>query len=75
LIQVTTGCTISGDLTGNLTGVDPLLTSAGPFDPYALQAGSPAIDSGDNANCPATDQRGVTRPQRTGCDIGAFELE
>jgi hypothetical protein len=26
-------------------------------------------------NCPATDQRGVSRPQGAGCDIGAFELE
>ena len=24
--------------------------------------------------CPATDQRGVARPQLSGCDIGAFEL-
>jgi hypothetical protein len=41
--------------------------------------GSPAIDKGDSANAPATDQRGVSRP-RDGdgngskvVDIGAFE--
>src|SRR5204863_8769160 len=25
------------------------------------------------ADCPTTDQRGLPRPQRSGCDIGAFE--
>jgi hypothetical protein len=25
------------------------------------------------ANCPATDQRGISRPQGAGCDIGAYE--
>jgi hypothetical protein len=37
-------------------------------------AGSPAIGGGDPASCPAIDQRGVTRPQATGCDIGAVEV-
>ena len=47
----------------------------------ALLAGSPAIDAADAAACPATDQRGVARPQdgdddgEALCDIGAFELE
>ena len=39
----------------------------------ALGAGSPAIDAGNDANCPATDQRGMTRPQGSHCDIGAYE--
>ena len=41
----------------------------------ALRAGSPAIDHGGTATtgCPATDQRGVPRPQGPACDIGAFE--
>ena len=34
---------------------------------------SPAIDSGDDTMCPATDQRGVARPQGIHCDIGAVE--
>ncbi len=45
---------------------------------HALVTGSPAIDASPaDADCPATDQRGVTRPQPQGgnCDIGAFELE
>jgi hypothetical protein len=40
----------------------------------ALLPNSLAIDSGDNSGFPATDQRGVRRPQGLGCDIGAFEL-
>ncbi len=41
----------------------------------ALLLGSPAIDHGGTAadGCPATDQRGVIRPQGAACDIGAFE--
>ncbi|MFN8372910.1 MAG: choice-of-anchor Q domain-containing protein [Anaerolineae bacterium] len=27
-----------------------------------------------SSNCPATDQRGIARPQGAACDIGAFEL-
>ncbi|MEX1279243.1 MAG: choice-of-anchor Q domain-containing protein, partial [Acidimicrobiia bacterium] len=26
------------------------------------------------AACPAADQRGVSRPQGAGCDVGAYEL-
>jgi hypothetical protein len=42
----------------------------------ALLAGSPAIGHGDNAEAPATDQRGVKRLDEAGetTDIGAFEL-
>jgi hypothetical protein len=77
LIGDTNGCTIVGDTTGNLLGVDPVL---GPLDDYGgptmtmpLLAGSPAIDAGDTANAPATDQRGHTRPYGAASDIGAFE--
>ena len=58
---------------------DPLLgtlqDNGGPTFTQALRAGSPAIDAGNNATCPATDQRGVPRPQPSGgtCDIGAYE--
>jgi hypothetical protein len=37
-----------------------------------LLPGSSAIDA-TSTDCPATDQRGVTRPQGAACDIGAFE--
>jgi hypothetical protein len=60
---------------GNL---DPLLAPPadyGGFTPTcALLPMSPAIDAGDDSVCPATDQRGVPRPQGLHCDIGAFEL-
>jgi hypothetical protein len=35
--------------------------------------GSPAVDAGDNAACPVTDQRGVIRHVNGVCDIGAYE--
>ena len=43
----------------------------------ALAPGSPALGRVPRTgfDCPATDQRGVPRPQGTGCDIGAFELQ
>jgi predicted outer membrane repeat protein len=53
----------------------PLQDNGGPTQTHALLPGSPAIDAALLANCPATDQRGVSRPQGPGCDIGAFELE
>jgi uncharacterized repeat protein (TIGR01451 family) len=35
---------------------------------------SAAIDAGDDAVCPSTDQRGAPRPQSAHCDIGAVEV-
>ena len=59
-----------------ITG-DPALGSlgdnGGPTYTMSLSPESPAINAGDSANCPATDQRGIARPQGSGCDIGAFE--
>lgn len=57
--------------------LDPLNDNGGPTLTHALQTGSPAIDiyTSTLGTCPATDQRGVPRPQpaRSSCDIGAFE--
>jgi hypothetical protein len=57
---------------------DPMLgtlaNNGGETDTMALPAGSAAIDAGDPALCPPTDQRGVARPVGNGCDIGAFEF-
>jgi predicted outer membrane repeat protein len=52
----------------------PLADNGGPNQTLALQAGSPAIDVGNATTCPSTDQRGVRRPQGSGCDIGAYEV-
>jgi hypothetical protein len=52
----------------------PLKNNGGSTLTHALVKGSPAIDAAPvDANCPATDQRGVARPQGGGCDIGAVE--
>src|SRR5829696_7555448 len=69
--------------TGDTTGVsDPnlgdLADNGGPTMTHALLTGSPAIDKGPpSTSCPPpdTDQRGVSRPQGSACDIGSFELE
>jgi predicted outer membrane repeat protein len=50
----------------------PLANNGGPTRTMALLAGSPARNAG--AGCPATDQRGVARPQGSACDIGAYEV-
>jgi hypothetical protein len=40
----------------------------------ALRPGSAAIDAEPSgAGCPGTDERGVPRPQRAACDVGAYE--
>jgi hypothetical protein len=63
---------------GDKVSTNPLLgalaDNGGLTETLALGPSSPAIDAGD-AGCPATDQRGVTRPQGAVCDIGAFELK
>lgn len=78
LIGDLSGCGYPTPGPGDITGVDPLLGplagNGGPTPTQALLAGSPAIDHAA-APCPATDQRGVARPQLGGCDIGAYELE
>jgi VCBS repeat-containing protein len=62
---------------GDLLNVDPklgaLADNGGPTQTMALLAGSPAIDAANTATAPATDQRGVSRPQGPAADIGAFE--
>ncbi|HEX5989702.1 MAG TPA: choice-of-anchor Q domain-containing protein [Solirubrobacterales bacterium] len=81
---VTSDHNISGDAScmftdaGSKQNTNPLLggpaNNGGETDTLALQAGSRAIDAGTNDGCPPSDQRGVSRPQGTACDIGAFEL-
>jgi CSLREA domain-containing protein len=53
-------------------GLDAVADNGGATLTQALQEGALAIDAGV-LPCPATDQRGVARPQNTGCDIGAYE--
>ncbi|GAA2614263.1 MULTISPECIES: right-handed parallel beta-helix repeat-containing protein [Streptomyces] len=63
--------TAAGDLPSRTPLIGPLSDNGGPTDTVALLPGSPALDAADG--CPATDQRGVTRPQGATCDIGAYE--
>jgi CSLREA domain-containing protein len=76
LIQSLAGCglTLNNDLTGINPALPALDDNGGLTETHALPAGSPAVDAGGPAG-PATDQRGIARPQAGRCDIGAFELE
>jgi CSLREA domain-containing protein len=63
------------DLSSTNPMLDPL-PPVGTWSPlYALQAGSPAIDTADPDRCAGVDQHGVIRPQGAGCDRGAHERE
>ena len=66
----------AGDQSNAAPLLGPLADNGGPTFTHALGATSPAVD-GVLSGCPppATDQRGVVRPQGPRCDIGAFELE
>lgn len=71
----TSGCTLDGSGTGDITA-DPLLLpladNGGPTLTHLPDTDSPAINSGDDVACPDSDQRGATRPIAR-CDIGAVE--
>jgi len=84
-----TGCSFSantGDIVGTSTSpvnplLGPLVDNGGTTNTQVLLDQSPAIDTGNDASCETTDQRGFNRP-RDGdndnvaiCDIGAFELD
>ena len=51
---------------------DPLFVDAANGD-FHLQSGSECIDNGTSAGAPATDINGVSRPQGSGFDMGAYE--
>jgi CSLREA domain-containing protein len=71
----------STDITAHQPLLGALVANGGPTRTEALKAGSPAIDHGGTAaqGCPATDQRGLPRPDETkdggACDIGAYESQ
>ncbi|HET9048659.1 MAG TPA: choice-of-anchor Q domain-containing protein [Chiayiivirga sp.] len=79
------GTALSGDFTGNgnvfndVPGLGSLANNGGPTQTLSLQAGSPAIDAGNNALIPPGvnfDQRGSGFSRVVGgtVDMGAFEL-
>ncbi len=69
---------VAACLLDRVTGDPNLPTPTNGLSVLALPAGSPAIDAADTDVCTAVgniDQRGVTRPQGSACDIGAYEYE
>ena len=62
---------------GSLNNTNPklglLADNGGPTLTMALLPGSPAINAGDTAAAPPTDQRGFPRPSGLAADIGAYE--
>jgi hypothetical protein len=62
--------------TNILTGdpnLGPLGKNGGATSTLPLLEHSSAIDTGNDAVCPATDQRQAARPHGARCDIGAYE--
>jgi len=81
-VSCTTYFTQTGDVNHADIGLDPrgLQDNGGDTRTVALVSGSSAIDAipasacSDVDNHPiTTDQRGVARPQGSGCDVGAYE--
>jgi hypothetical protein len=88
LIGDRTGCTFvptTGDQAGTHSQpinpvLGPLQDNGGPTRTHALSGASPALNAGNLATpgsggnaCLATDQRGMSRPEGSACDIGAYE--
>jgi hypothetical protein len=83
----TCGFTASTSKSTTPAGLDPagLRDNGGPTQTIALCSGvntplgctgpSAAIDAAVSCPPPTTDQRGVSRPQGSACDIGAYEVE
>jgi hypothetical protein len=66
-------CGDENALTIGAARLGPLANNGGPTKTHALTPESPAIDAGTLCT-EATDQRYVSRPQGTSCDLGAFEF-
>jgi uncharacterized repeat protein (TIGR01451 family) len=69
------GLTTGSDQKNTDPKLAALQDNGGPGPTVGFGPDSPAFDKGDLSTCPTTDERGVTRPQGAGCDVGAFELE
>lgn len=67
----------TGSMSNTQPNLDALASNGGPTQTMALPSGSPALNviPPSTPGCSGTtDQRGVSRPQGTGCDVGAYEL-
>ena len=83
LIENTTGCTIGGNTTGNVTGIDPnlaaLTSNGGRTQTNAFPTGSPPHNAGNPAGCLDNNSSAILADQRDGarltrCDQGSFEF-
>ena len=73
LVENNNDCTGTGNLTAD-PQLGSLQNNSGPTKTMLLGASSPAIDAASDGSCPLTDQRGITRPYGSHCDMGAYEL-
>jgi len=74
LVELNSDC--GGSIVSNFDpNLGALANNGGTTRTMALLDGSPAINLSNDVNCPASDQRGVTRPQGAHCDLGAFEYD
>ena len=65
--------TEAGSMNNTYALLGPLSDNGGSTLTVALLPGCRAIDAGDTAAAPPTDQRGVARPFGSAADIGAYE--
>lgn len=74
------GLAAAGDRSGIDPQLGPLQNNGGPTDTHEPLGASPLLDGVTGGACPATDQRGVSRPTdgngdgTATCDVGAVEL-
>ena len=75
-IGAATGFTATNAVSGTLSlAALPAALTGGMADVMIPQAGSVAINAAGAGPCSsATDQRGITRPQGSACDVGAVEV-
>lgn len=68
------GCLIASGYTSANPQLGPLMNNGGNTLTHMPATGSIAINNGNNAYCPAKDQRNAARPVSGVCDIGAVEF-
>jgi hypothetical protein len=76
-IDVGTTCGFKGsqNQVNTIPVLGPLADNGGQTLTHAPLAGSPAIDMTSGCNGLVLDQRSITRPQGTRCDVGAVEVQ
>jgi CSLREA domain-containing protein len=71
----TCGFTDSGSKQTMAVDLGALKDNGGPTNTsLPTSPTAPEVDAGTATGCPATDQRGVKRPQGSACDVGSVEL-